>query len=103
MSPRIATFDWDEGNLRHIALHDVTAAEVQKAVMDRFCVLETSEVRQGQLRYNVTGETVDGRILTVIFEIRRGAIRPVTAFTAPKKKQSNYWARRNHVNKAPLS
>ena len=79
------------------------AAEVQEAVMDRFCVLETSETRQGQLRYNVTGEAADGRILTVIFEIRRGAIRPVTAFTAPKKKQATYWARRNHVDEATLS
>jgi uncharacterized DUF497 family protein len=98
VSPRTVRFDWDAANLGHIARHDVSAKEVQEAILDRFCLLASSEVRQGQLRYNLTGATRDGRILTVIFEIRQGSIRTVTSFTAPKKKQSAYWTRRNHVS-----
>jgi uncharacterized DUF497 family protein len=98
-----AGFDWDEANLTHIARHDVAPAEVEQAVRDEQCLLESSEVRRGALRYNVTGQTADGRILTVIFEIRRYAIRTVTAYTAPKQKQAVYRKRRNDGNQAPIS
>ncbi len=103
MSPRVVRFDWDEANIAHIARHDVTPPEVEVAIADPFCYLESSEKRQGQLRYRATGETADGRILTVVFEVRRGRVRPVTAYTAPKKKQAAYFARRHNVDKAPLS
>ena len=103
MSPRIARFDWDAGNLGHIARHDVSSDEVQEAILDRFCMLESSEVRSGHLRYRATGETVAGRIVTVIFEIRDGSIRTVTAYTAPKKKQIAYRERKKNVDKTPLS
>jgi uncharacterized DUF497 family protein len=97
-----ASFDWDEGNIAHIARHNVTPAEVEQAVRDGQCLLESSEVRRGALRYNVTGQTDDGRILSVIFEIRRYAVRTVTAYTAPKQKQAAYRKRRNH-DQAPIS
>lgn len=98
MSPSVATFDWDEANIGHIALHDVVPAEVEQTVRDPFCTLESSEERHGEVRYRVIGETAEGRILNVIFEIRRRRIRTVTAYTAPKKKQAEYWARRNRDN-----
>ena len=103
MSPRVVRFDWDEANLAHIARHNVVWSEVQQAILDPWSLLESSEVRQGALRYNVTGETVEGRILTVIFEIRRYAIRTVTAYTAPRQKPAAYWRRRNDGNQTPLS
>jgi uncharacterized DUF497 family protein len=104
MSPfGCANFDWDEGNLKHIARHDVSQMEVEQVVRDDRCLLESSEVRRGELGYNVTGAAADGQVLTVIFEIRRYAIRTVTAYTATKPKQAAYWKRRNHGNEAPVS
>lgn len=98
MSPRVVTFDWDEANIAHIARHAVAPNEVEEAIREPFCNLESSEERHGQIRYKVTGETVDGRILQIVFQIRHSRVRPVTAYTAPKKKQAAYWARRKHDN-----
>jgi uncharacterized DUF497 family protein len=91
-------FDWDEANIAHIALHGVAPNEVEEAIRDPFCALESSEERHGQIRYKVVGETLDGRVLQAVFEIRHNRVRPVTAHTAPKKKQAEYWARRKHDN-----
>jgi uncharacterized DUF497 family protein len=77
--------------------------EVEQAVRDEQCLLASSEVRRGALRYNVTGAAADGRVLTVIFEIRRYAIRTVTAYTSPKHKQAAYWKRRSDGNQVPIS
>jgi uncharacterized DUF497 family protein len=102
MSPRIARFDWDDGNQAHVARHDVSVKDVQDAILDPFCLLESSGVRQGELRYKVTGETSEGRIIVVVFQIRRGAIRPITSFTAPLNNKSSYLTRRQNVSKTSI-
>jgi uncharacterized DUF497 family protein len=72
--------------------------EVEEAVHDRYCLIDTSETRQGALRYKVVGETESGKVLVVVFEMRGHAMRPVTAYTAPNKKEVEYLARRKDVD-----
>jgi uncharacterized DUF497 family protein len=80
-------FDWDEveapeGNVRHIAQHNVTPEEFEQAVLDpRGYVLGRYE-EGGEERVAVVGSTTDGRILVTIYAPRQGRIRPVTAYPA---------------------
>jgi uncharacterized DUF497 family protein len=82
VSPRIARFQWDEANLAHIARHGITRAEVEQAFLDPSARVEGNAIREGEVRFQMLGETHAGRVLTVIFIIRGGEIRTVTAYPA---------------------
>ncbi len=69
--------DDDDGNVRHIAAHDLTKEEVES-------VLANPEKR-GRSRSSglplVFGTTHTGRFIAVVFEeIETHSVRPVTAF-----------------------
>jgi len=82
-------FDWDEANEEHIARHRVSRYEAESILTDPFGEIIDSEFVDGELRYRQIGSTPSGRILFVIFTMRRGAMRPVTSFEA-----SRFMARR---------
>jgi uncharacterized DUF497 family protein len=94
VSPRIARFQWDEANLAHITLHLVSRDEVEQAFLDDLARLEGSQIVNGEARNQMIGGTKDGRVLAVIFVIRRGEIRPVTAYTAKGRVLARYMAGR---------
>lgn len=94
MTPRIARFQWDVANLAHIARHSVTSVEVEEAFLDVFARTEGSLRRNGELRFRMLGETREGRVLVVVFSIRQGQIRTVTAHSAKGKLLAQYNAGR---------
>ena len=94
MSPRVAKFDWDKANLAHIARHSVTQSEVEEAFLDERSFLKRFDIRQAERRYTMLGMTADGRLLLVVYIIRLGAIRAVTAYTANRKDRETYAAAR---------
>jgi len=96
MSPQVAPFDWDDANLNHLARHHVTKQEVTEAFLDPFCRHVSRNLRNGEIRYEVVGQTESGRILTMVFTVRKWIIRPVTAYDAPKKRVAYYVARRSN-------
>ena len=83
-------FDWDDGNLRHIARHDITPAEAEEAVLIEPLEADIQEHTHEQ-RVLCFGRTKAGRLLTVLYTIRRGKIRIVTAYEMTKPQQQMYF------------
>lgn len=71
-------FDWDAANIDHVARHGVTQSEAEEAVLNRAVVLATV-LSGGEERTVCAGRTVSGRVLKVVYTLRRGRIRVVTA------------------------
>jgi uncharacterized DUF497 family protein len=82
-------FDWDEGNITHIAEHGVTPAEGEEVVMGNPLDLDHTE-KDGEVRIRQVGETAAGRILAVVTTERGGLIRVVTAYSASPFLRSTY-------------
>ena len=80
-------FDWDDENTRHLAAHQLTRAEFEQ-VMNNDPLDRDFEVIEGEGRYRSVGLTSGGRLLSVVWTVRKGKLRPVTAFPAspPDKK-----------------
>ena len=63
---RIVDFEWDEGNSLHLQLgHGIEPEEVEEVFANRPFYRKT---KKGH--YAVFGPTLDGRYLTVIFELK---------------------------------
>ena len=79
-------FEWDDGNLDHIAEHGVESWEVEEAFADRQRIpYDAHSGRDGYI-----GRTEDGRLLVLIFEHRGRHIRVVTARDASTREQRSY-------------
>lgn len=80
-------FDWDEGNIRHLAVHGVTPREFEQVVNNEPLDLNYESI-DGEDRYRAVGLTGEGRLLTVVFTLRHGKVRGITSFpaTAADKK-----------------
>lgn len=76
------TIIWDqdddpEGNVQHIAEHDLTKEEVEDVLADP----EGRSTSRSSGLPVAFGETSTGRFIAVVFqEIDAGTVRPVTAF-----------------------
>jgi uncharacterized DUF497 family protein len=71
----ISGFDWDDGNVLHIELHQFTPEEVEEVFGGDYQVRRTR-----QKLYIALGETLDGRLAFVVFRrLPGGLIRVVTA------------------------
>jgi uncharacterized DUF497 family protein len=82
-------FDWDNGNIDHIALHEVTPQEAEQVIQN--APLEIGKVeRNGELRIVHIGETETGRILLVAVTYRADLVRVVTAYPASRKFRKFY-------------
>jgi uncharacterized DUF497 family protein len=81
-------FIWDleedpDGNVEHIAEHDISIAEVEEVVCDGY---ESTVASRSSGRPTVFGWTSTGKYLAVVFEIvdeSRPQVYVVTAFEAP--------------------
>ncbi len=83
-------FDWDEGNLDHIAAHGVEPDEAEDVFADPDRVGVGTYNTATERRAGLVGRTSDGRLLMVVFTTRRGAIRVVTALDATDSQQRSY-------------
>lgn len=71
----ISGFQWDDGNVGHIERHGLTPEEVEEVFAGDYKVRRT---RQG--RYIALGQTLDGRLILVVFRrLPGGLARVVTA------------------------
>ncbi len=80
-----ASFEWDDANTGHIALHGVEPDEAEAAVANGALLLRTQDNRL--LAY---GQTDEGRYLLVVFVRKPGhLVRVVTArdLTDPEKQR----------------
>jgi uncharacterized DUF497 family protein len=79
-------FDWDEANAGHIARHDVTTDEAEEAIAGERAASVFQE-RHGEMRRRIIGRTLAGRVLVVVYHLRGGRVRVVTAHTAKAKER----------------
>ncbi|MGA9020618.1 MAG: BrnT family toxin [Terracidiphilus sp.] len=90
-------FDWDTGNLNHIALHGVSRVEAEQAVLNDPIDLQFQD-GTGEERVVQVGETNAGRILVVVTTMRDHLIRVVTAFPAKRRIRKVYLAQRKSIH-----
>jgi len=83
-------FDWDSDNVDHIAEHDVTPEEAETILLGDSLELDFNPDENGEERWTYLGETNRGRILLVIFTLRREKMRVVNAFEAEKRDKLLY-------------
>lgn len=93
-------FEWDDANLGHIADHDVKAEEAEQAILGEplDTELQVAESDDGEERLLQIGETARGRILQLLTTWRRGKVRVISAWDAPRQLKTYYLAemRRRH-------
>jgi uncharacterized DUF497 family protein len=83
-------FDWDAGNLQHIARHGIKRREAEEAVLIEPLEADV-EPHENEERVLCFGRTKTGRLLTILYTERRGKIRVVTAYEMTKPQQQMYF------------
>jgi uncharacterized DUF497 family protein len=84
------SFQWDDANRGHIGRHRVTPQEFEQAMAND--PIEVAEYTvAGEPRVQVVGMTDAGRLLEMVYTIRRGRIRAVTAFPMKRNKRRFYY------------
>ena len=84
-------FEWDEGNLSKNEKHGVKSAEIEEVFFNPpFVLLPDAKHSGAEARYHCFGKAFDGRFLLVIFAVRAGKIRPISARTMNRKERQYY-------------
>ena len=72
-------FEWDDDNLEHLAVHDISADEVEEMFEGR--VVRRRGGTDAPDRFRVLGRTAAGRYLAIIIQQKAGGlIRPFTGW-----------------------
>jgi uncharacterized DUF497 family protein len=82
-------FDWDDANTGHIARHDVTTGEAEQIVTGQHGG-RRFQTRSGEVRRSIIGQTPTGRVLRVVYILRGGRVRVVTAHMAKAKERRQF-------------
>ncbi|HEX9156385.1 MAG TPA: BrnT family toxin [Syntrophales bacterium] len=85
-------FDWDEGNLlKNWEKHRVSAVECEQVFFNRpVIVAEDTEHSRQEERMFALGQTDAGRLLFVVFTVRRDLIRVISARDMSKRERKEY-------------
>jgi len=87
----LAGFEWDEGNsTKNWERHQVTQAEAEEVFFNRPVFLLDAKSAERERRYNVLGRTNNDRLLAVIFTVRRGLARVISARPMSRKERTHY-------------
>jgi len=90
---RIKDFEWDDGNVLHLELgHGIRPDEAEEVFAARPLFRKT---KKGH--YMAMGPTLEGRYLTVIFELKKNSIVRVITGWDMNKNEKRY--RRTHKGK----
>lgn len=84
-------FAWDDANLGHIDRHRIEPEEVEEAVTDPERVPIQAHRGAGERRRAVIDATDTGRVLFVVFTMRQGRVRVVTARDAEQDERRLYY------------
>jgi uncharacterized DUF497 family protein len=86
---RRVKFEFDTANLDHIAAHGVSRREILQAFRRKNHIIPGGKVK-GEPRWKLFGKTAKGRYIIVVFTLRRGRVRPVTAYTMNRDDRDFY-------------
>ena len=88
---KVTGFEWDEGNIdKNWIKHKVSNSECEEIFFYQPLIGEDSKHSGTEKRYAAYGKTVNGRLLTVIFTIRKDKIRIISARDQHKKEILEY-------------
>jgi uncharacterized DUF497 family protein len=87
--PHGIEFEWDEANTKHIAIHEVTPAEFEQVLSNEPLDLDY-ELIDSEERYRAVGLTSGDRLLSVVFTVRDGKVRGITAFPASARDRKAF-------------
>lgn len=90
-------FEWDEQNVRHLALHQIAPVEAEQVIRNRPLDLE-SHLRNSEQRLAQIGETNAGRVLIVITTMLDNKIRVVTAWPANRNYRRYFLSMKRNGN-----
>lgn len=85
-------FEWNEGNIeKNVIKHDVTTKEAEEAVTNEptFLFIDEGHSKM-EKRHGLYGRTDNGRRLSIVFTIRMGKVRIITARDMSKKERRAY-------------
>ena len=80
-------FAWDANNRKKISAHGVTTDEFEQAFAVR--LVEERKLVGRERRKIAAGQTEAGRVLVLVYTMRRGKVRAVTAYES--RKARNLW------------
>ncbi len=94
---RVEGFEWDAGNARKSAeKHNVSQAEAEAVFFgDSLLIVPDPRHSQAEPRYHALGKTAGGRLLHVVFTLRRQGtlIRVISARDMHRKERTIYAAK----------
>ena len=82
-------FDWDDGNIAHLAAHHVTCQEFEQ-LFQHDPIRISRSLHHRERRYAAIGETDEGRVLAFVYTKRGRKTRAITAHIAPRKLRAFY-------------
>ena len=86
---RAREFEWDDGNVLHLALGHGIEPEEAEEVLAQFPLVR----RTKRGHYAAFGATRSGRLLVIVFERKRAIVRVITGWDiSPTERR--YWKRR---------
>jgi hypothetical protein len=85
-------FDWDEGNiLKNWDKHGVSIAECEQVFFNRPLVVKSDdEHSEIEFRFFLLGKSDSGRKLFLVFTIRKGLIRVISARDQTRKERRSF-------------
>ena len=87
--PGSTKFEWDDANRGHVARHGITPEEFEQAI-ENGPALIAEPVVKGEARVHAVGVTSAGRLLEVIYTVRRAKVRAVTAYPVNRSKREAF-------------
>ncbi len=88
---RIEGFDWDQANIeKNWDRHNIAFYECEEVFFREPIVLEDLNHSEKEQCYFALGQTVRGRLVTVIFTVRKNKIRVISARDMSRKERKFY-------------
>jgi len=86
------SFEWDEGNKdKNWYEHKVSAKECEEVFFNKQIIIyQDIKHSLNEERFGLLGRTTGNRLLHIIFTIRKGNIRIISARDMNKKERSRY-------------
>ena len=90
--PEFEGFEWDDGNSsKNWARHQVSQTEAEQVFLNRPLVVAGDVAHSAtEARFFAFGRTDGGRLLTVVFTIRRPLLRVISARPMSRRERAGY-------------
>lgn len=92
------TLQWDSGNTEKLAKHNASVEIIEEFFEGDFVFVgrleETQNLVWKEKRYAVFGETLSGRLMTIVWTVRESSIRPISCRSMRPNEEREYNNRR---------